>query len=57
MFTMLLHTKLWSENLKGREHSENLDIDGRVISEWILGKQSGKLQIKFVWLRIGISGS
>jgi hypothetical protein len=23
---------------EGRYHSENFDIDGRIISEWILGK-------------------
>jgi hypothetical protein len=30
--------KLWSENLKGRYHSEDLDVDGRVLSEWFLEK-------------------
>jgi len=33
-----MHTKFWSENLKGRDHSENLGVDGRIISEWILRK-------------------
>jgi len=28
----------WLENLKGRDHSEDLGVDGRIISEWILGK-------------------
>jgi len=23
-----MHTKFWSENVKGREHSEDLRIDG-----------------------------
>jgi hypothetical protein len=27
-----------SENLKGRNHSEDLGIDVRIILEWILGK-------------------
>jgi hypothetical protein len=27
------HTKYWSENLKGRDHSEDLGIDGRIILE------------------------
>jgi len=30
-------TKLWLENLKGKAHSEDLGVDGRVILEWILG--------------------
>jgi len=31
-------TKLWSENMKGRDHLEDLSIDGKKISEGILGK-------------------
>jgi hypothetical protein len=30
--------KLWSENLKGRDHSEDLEVDKETISEWILGE-------------------
>jgi hypothetical protein len=29
--------KIWSENLKGRDRSEDLDIDERIIFERILG--------------------
>jgi hypothetical protein len=32
------HTKFWSENLKGRDHVEDVDIDRRIILQWILGK-------------------
>jgi len=28
--------KIWSENLKIKDHSEALGIDGRIILEWIL---------------------
>jgi hypothetical protein len=28
-------TKLWSENLEGREHAEDLGIDETMISQWI----------------------
>jgi hypothetical protein len=33
-----MRSKLWSGNLKGGDHSEDLDIDGRIILEWILGE-------------------
>jgi len=32
-----IHTKFWSENLKGTDHSD-LGIDGRIILGQILGK-------------------
>jgi hypothetical protein len=38
-----MHTKFWSENLKGRNHVEDLGIDERIISEWILGKYGRKV--------------
>jgi len=33
-----MHTIFWLENLRGRDHSEHLSADGRIILEWILGK-------------------
>jgi hypothetical protein len=36
-----MHTVFLFENLKGRDHLEDLDIDVRIILEWILGKQGG----------------
>jgi len=30
-----MHTKFWSAKLKGRDHSEDLDVDGRTILEEI----------------------
>jgi hypothetical protein len=32
------NTKLWSKNVKGRDHFEELGIDGKIILEWILRK-------------------
>jgi hypothetical protein len=34
-----MHTKFWSENLKGRDDMEDLDMDRRIITEWIVGKR------------------
>jgi hypothetical protein len=37
-----MHTKFWSESLEGRDHLEDLVIDGKLILKWILGKQGVK---------------
>jgi hypothetical protein len=49
------NTKFLSENLKVRDHSEDLGLDGRIL-EWILGKQDGRVWTGCIWLRIGTSG-
>jgi hypothetical protein len=40
-------TKFCLENLKGRDHLEDLGVDGKITLKltlgWILGKQSGKM--------------
>jgi hypothetical protein len=33
-----MQTKFWSEDVMGRDHSEDLGVDGRVIINWIFGK-------------------
>jgi hypothetical protein len=33
-----MHTRFWSKNLKRRNHLEDLSVDGKTISEWILVK-------------------
>jgi len=33
-----MHAVFWLENLMGRDHSEDLDIDGRIMLHGILGK-------------------
>jgi hypothetical protein len=44
------------ENLKGRDNSEDLSVDGKIILEWILRKQGRKVWTLFIWLRIVTSG-
>jgi hypothetical protein len=44
------------ENLKVRDHTEDLGTDGRIISEWILGKEGVKVWTGFLSLRIGTGG-
>jgi hypothetical protein len=51
-----MRANFWSENLKRRDYSEDLGVDGMIILEWILGKWGGKLWTGFIWLRIGIGG-
>jgi len=43
------------ENLKGIDHIEDLDVDGRTMLERMLGKQGGNVWIGLTWLRTGIS--
>jgi hypothetical protein len=38
MAEMKMHTIFWLENLKGKDHFEDLGIDGKTKLEWILGK-------------------
>jgi hypothetical protein len=38
MIIYCIRTVFWLENLKGRDHSEDLCVDGRIILEWMLGK-------------------
>jgi hypothetical protein len=33
-----LHTKFWLENLRERNHSKDLDVDEKIILQWILEK-------------------
>jgi hypothetical protein len=40
--------------MKGRDYSEDLDVDGRIILKWLLAKSDARLWIGFIWLRIRI---
>jgi hypothetical protein len=41
---------------EGKDHSEDLGVDGKILLQWILGKYGGKVWNGFIWLRIGTSG-
>jgi hypothetical protein len=51
-----VHKIFWLEDLKGGNHSEDLDLDLKIILEWIFGKLGGKVWTECIWLRMGISG-
>jgi hypothetical protein len=51
-----MHRKLWSENLKGRDHLKNLGADESIVLEWILEKKDEKFWTGCVWLRIWTNG-
>jgi hypothetical protein len=51
-----MHAVFWLENLKGRAHLEDLDVDGEIILERNLGKYGGKVWSGCIWLGIGTSG-
>jgi hypothetical protein len=40
------------ENLKRRDHLEELGVEGRVISKWIKNKWGVRVWTGFEWLRI-----
>ena len=45
----------YAGNLRERSHWEDLDVDGRIILRWILGKWEG-VETGWSWLRIGTDG-
>jgi hypothetical protein len=46
-----MYTVFWLEIIKGRHK-----LDGRIILEWIIGKEGVKVWSGLIWLRIGTSG-
>jgi hypothetical protein len=37
-----VHTGSWWGSIKGRDHSENLGVGGRIILKWIFKKYDGR---------------
>jgi hypothetical protein len=52
----LYSTRFWWESLKGRNHSEDKGVDGRMGSKWILGRLAGGVWSEFSWLRMKTAG-
>jgi hypothetical protein len=50
VYTVLL------QNLKGRDHLEDLGVDGKTTLQWILEEQDRKVWNGFIYLRKGSSG-
>jgi hypothetical protein len=51
-----MRTKFRPENVKVRDHPEDLGVDGRIILERILTKKDGKVLNGCISFRIGTSG-
>jgi hypothetical protein len=51
-----MSTKLWQGTLKGRDHSEQIEVDEKIILKWILEKYGLRVWTGFVWLRIRAGG-
>jgi hypothetical protein len=49
-------TGFWWGNLKERDHSEGLGIEGKRILKLILKKSVGNAWARLIWLGIGTSG-
>jgi hypothetical protein len=46
-------TQFWLKRLRGRDHTEDLGLDGRIALKWILQKQDWRVWTGFIWLKIG----
>jgi hypothetical protein len=51
-----MYIKFWSETLKGRDHSEDVRIDGKIVFKWVLGTLVEMVWTGCIWLRIRPSG-
>jgi hypothetical protein len=51
-----LYTGFWLENLKERDHLEDIGTDGRINIKMDL-KQNLSMPTEFIWLRVGTMGS
>ena len=56
METGEVHAGFWWDNLRERDHFEDLDVDGRLIFEWIFRKWDGEVWTGFLWIKITTGG-
>jgi hypothetical protein len=42
---MKICAKLWSESMEGRDHLEDLGVDGRIVFKQMFGKEDGRVWI------------
>ena len=48
-----VHTKIWWGDLRERDRSEDVGVDGRVILKWTFKKSDGEAWTGLIWLSIG----
>jgi hypothetical protein len=51
-----MHRGFWYENLKERDHLEDLILYGRVMLKWLLKKKNERMCTGLVCLRVGTGG-
>jgi hypothetical protein len=45
--------RFWFKILNGKDHTEDLVVDGRTTLKWILMEYDGRVWNGVIWLRIG----
>jgi hypothetical protein len=53
---VVMHTGICRENLKERDHLEELGVNGILTVKWISKKWDGEAWTGSIWLRIGVGG-
>jgi hypothetical protein len=51
-----MHIAYWLESHKERDHQEDQDVGGLIISKWILERYDGLVWSALIWFRLGTSG-
>jgi hypothetical protein len=54
--TYEMYTRLWSENIKGRNHFKYTILCRRIILKYVLKKYGVSILVGFIWIRTGIIG-